>query len=123
VIGVLAQRLVRALCAQCKAPGDPGPEDLAALRLAREDVAAPIMRAVGCDACQGIGYKGRSGLYELLVMTEPLRPLVIDRSSVSELRAKARAEGMRTLRQDGIAKVLAGVTTVEEMVRETQDYE
>ena len=81
------------------------------------------MRPVGCEACQGIGYKGRSGLYELLVMSEGLRPLIIERASVGDLRAAAKAEGLRSLREDGIAKVLAGVTTVEEMIRETQDYE
>ena len=81
------------------------------------------MRAVGCDACQGIGFKGRTGLYELLVVTDALRPLVLERASVSDIGAKARAEGMRTLREDGISKVLAGITTVEEMIRETQDYE
>jgi type II secretory ATPase GspE/PulE/Tfp pilus assembly ATPase PilB-like protein len=123
VTGVVAQRLVRALCGQCKAPAEPSPADLAALKMTADQLTAPLMRAVGCEACQGIGYKGRSGLYELLLMTEALRPLVIDRASISELRMKARAEGMRTLRQDGITKVLAGVTTVEEMVRETQDYD
>lgn len=122
VTGVLAQRLVRSLCAQCKAPYEPGPEDLAALKLAREQLTQPLMRAVGCDACQGIGYRGRSGLYELFPMTEAIRPLILERASVSDLRAKARSEGMRSLREDGITKVLAGVTSVEEMVRETQDY-
>jgi type II secretory ATPase GspE/PulE/Tfp pilus assembly ATPase PilB-like protein len=123
VTGVLAQRLVRALCTQCRAPYEPTAEDLAALHVAAAQLKAPLMRAVGCEACQGIGYKGRTGLYEFLAMTEALRPIVIERSSVSELRARARADGMRTLRQDGITKVLAGVTTVEEMIRETQDYE
>ena len=122
VIGVLAQRLVRALCPQCRQPYDPTAEDLVALRLQPDDVEHHLMRAVGCDACQGIGFKGRIGLYELLVMGERLRPLVLERASVSELRAAAGADGMRTLRDDGISKVLAGITTVEEMIRETQDY-
>ena len=81
------------------------------------------MGAAGCEACNGIGYQGRSGLFELLTFTDGVRPLVLERKSVNELRTQDRAEGMRTLREDGIAKVLAGVTTVEEMVRETQDYE
>ncbi|MBI3330475.1 MAG: Flp pilus assembly complex ATPase component TadA [Candidatus Omnitrophica bacterium] len=122
VIGVLAQRLLRSLCPQCRAPYEATPEDLAALHLAAEEVEHHLMRATGCEACQGIGYKGRSGLYELLVMSDALRPLIIERASVGAVREKARAEGMRTLREDGIAKVLAGVTTVEEMIRETQDY-
>ena len=123
VTGVLAQRLIRALCPQCRAPYDPTPEELAALHIDAQALSAPLMKAVGCEACQGIGYRGRTGLYELLMMSEALRPLVLERTDVSALRATARAEGMRTLRQDGIAKVLAGVTTVEEMVKETQDYE
>jgi type II secretory ATPase GspE/PulE/Tfp pilus assembly ATPase PilB-like protein len=122
VSGILAQRLVRALCAQCRAPHDPTPEEMAALHLEAGQLAAPLMKPAGCDACQGIGYKGRTGLYELLNVTEALRPMIIARASVSDLRAAARAAGMRSLREDGIAKVLAGVTTVEEMIRETQDY-
>jgi len=122
VTGVLAQRLVRALCPECRQPYDATPEDLAALHRAASDLEQPLMKAVGCEACQGIGFKGRMGLYELLMMTDPLRPLIIERRSVNELREAARKDGMRTLREDGIAKVLAGMTTVEEMIRETQDY-
>ena len=123
VVGVLTQRLLRALCPQCREPYEATPEDLAALHLQPEEIEHHLMRPVGCDACQGIGFKGRTGLYELLVMSEGLRPLILERASVSDLRAAARVEGMRTLRQDGISKVLAGITTVEEMIRETQDYE
>ena len=123
VSGVVAQRLLRALCPQCRAPYEATPEDLASLKLTARDLTQPLMNAVGCDACQGIGYKGRTGIYELLVMSEALRPLIIDRASVSEVRERARTEGMRSLREDGVAKVRAGVTTVEEMIRETQDYE
>ncbi len=123
VTGVLAQRLVRALCPPCRAPYEATPQELDALHLAAQELTSPLMKAVGCEACQGIGFRGRTGLYELMVMSEALRPLILERGDVSALRATARAEGMRTLREDGIAKVLAGVTTVEEMMRETQDYE
>ena len=123
VSGVLAQRLMRALCPQCRAPYDPAPEELAAIHRTAGELTQPLMKAVGCDACQGIGFKGRTGVYEFLTMTEALRPLIIERASINELRAKARAEGMRSLREDAIGKVLAGVTTVGEMIRETQDYE
>jgi type II secretory ATPase GspE/PulE/Tfp pilus assembly ATPase PilB-like protein len=122
VTGVLAQRLVRALRAECRVPYDATAAELAALHLPPGQAPPRLMRAVGCEACQGIGYRGRTGVYELLVMTERLRPLVIDRARASELREQAAAEGMRSLREDGIAKVLAGVTTVEEMMRETQDH-
>ncbi len=121
VTGVLAQRLVRALCPACRQPADPTAQELAALRLRPEELSQPLMKPVGCDACQGIGFRGRTGVYELLVMSEGLRPLVIERASLGTLREQARADGMRTLREDGIAKVLAGVTTVEELMRETQD--
>ena len=125
VVGILAQRLVRALCPACRAPAEATPEALAALRLTAVPTSVPgtavrLMRAVGCDACQGLGFKGRTGIFELLVMTDALRPLIIERTSVTELRKHALAEGMRSLREDGIANVLAGVTTVEELVRETQ---
>lgn len=121
--GVLAQRLVRSLCPDCRQPYEATPADLAALQARAADLTAPLMRAVGCEACQGIGFRGRTGVFELLVMTETLSPLILERASVNDLRAKARAEGMRSLREDGIAKVLAGVTTLEEMMRATQDYE
>jgi type II secretory ATPase GspE/PulE/Tfp pilus assembly ATPase PilB-like protein len=123
VTGVLAQRLVRSLCPSCRLPYEASPEDLAALHLSAAELTSPLMKPVGCEACQGIGFKGRSGIFELLVMTEAVRPLIIERASVSELRARASSEGMRSLRQDGIVKVLEGVTTVAEMIRETQDYE
>ena len=123
ITGILAQRLVRSLCPDCRAPSEASPEDLAALRLTAAEVTQPLMKPVGCQACQGIGFRGRSGLYELLVMSEGISPLIISRASVDELRAKARAEGMRSLREDGIAKVIAGITAVEEMMRETQDYD
>ncbi len=123
VTGVLGQRLLRTLCPACRAPYEATAEDLAALRLTAADLPQPLMRPVGCDACQGLGYKGRAGSYEMLVMSEGIRSLILSRASVSDIRAKAREEGMRTLREDGIAKVCAGLTTVEEMVRETQDYE
>ena len=121
VVGILAQRLVRALCPACRAPAEATPEALAALRLTAADLTQPLMKAVGCDACQGLGFKGRTGIFELLVITDALRPLIIERASVTELRKRALAEGMRSLREDGIARVLAGVTTAEELVRETQD--
>jgi len=123
VTGVLAQRLLRALCPSCRAPYDAPAQELAVLRTTAAALSQPLMRAVGCDDCQGIGYRGRIGVFELLVMTDALRPLILRRASIGEIRAQARAEGLRTLREDGVAKVLAGVTTAEEMLRETQDYE
>ncbi len=123
ITGVLAQRLVRRLCQACRAPYEATVEDAAALRITAAQLKKPLMRAAGCDQCQGIGYKGRLGLYELLIMTDALRPLIMEHAEITAFRALARTQGMRSLRDDGIAKVLAGETSVEEMVRETQDYE
>jgi len=147
VHAVLAQRLVRRLCPQCRAPYHPTDEELAALHLTREhlersghQVTEPtaaegsivhtamagqitLMRAAGCQACQGLGYQGRVGLYELLMMSESVKPLILKRAAVSEVREAARAAGMRTLREDGLGKALRGETTLEEILRETQDYD
>lgn len=121
VTGVLAQRLVRQLCPGCKAPDEATPETLQALSMGADQPAQPLMKAVGCEACQGIGYKGRIGLFELLVLNDEIRSMILGRVGVSDIRTKARSLGMNTLREDGVAKVLAGVTTVEEVLRETQD--
>jgi len=121
VTGVLAQRLVRVLCPACRAPYAPSAEELAALQWPSGEPPPTLMKAVGCAECQGLGFRGRTGLYELLIMHERLHPVVLERRSVDALRAAARAAGMTTLRDDGIAKVLAGLTTVGEMLRETQD--
>ncbi|MBI2884658.1 MAG: type II/IV secretion system protein, partial [Candidatus Omnitrophica bacterium] len=145
VIGVLAQRLVRRLCAQCRAPAPPTEEELTALRLSPAEwdalQAAPApegaggasivhhamaaargpMRPVGCEACQGLGYQGRTGIFELLEMNEQIRPMVLERRVVSEIRAAAKASGMRSLREYGLEQVLRGETTIAEVLRETQD--
>jgi type II secretory ATPase GspE/PulE/Tfp pilus assembly ATPase PilB-like protein len=123
VTGVLAQRLLRTLCESCRAPYEASPEELAAVRVAPGALRQPLMKAVGCDACQGIGYKGRAGVYELLVLNDKIRPMIIARADVADIRAQARADGMRTLREQAIDMVLAGRTSVEEMLRETQDDE
>jgi len=144
VNGVLAQRLVRRLCAKCGKSAPPTAEELAAIRRAapavvktpppqgsrsstivKHAIALPesLMRSVGCEACQGLGFHGRMGIFELFVMNETIRPLVLERKTLSALRNAAKQSGMRTLREDGISKVLAGQTTVEEIIRETQDYD
>ncbi len=132
VTGVLAQRLVRMLCPACRVPREPStlPPNASTLVMAEANEAAPrLMEAKGCDACGGLGFRGRAGLYELLVLDETIRPLVLERASLSTLREAARKApapgqaGMRTLREGGLAKVRAGETTLEEVLRETQDYD
>jgi type II secretion system protein E len=120
LIGVLAQRLVRRICAGCRAPDSPDPADLLALGIT-DTGGATLWRGAGCDSCRGTGYRGRTGIYELLRLTEDARELVLGKAPAGALRRHAVAHGMRTLRLDGWDKALAGVTTVAEIVRVTQE--
>lgn len=118
VIGVLAQRLARTICPKCKEAYRPPRE--AVRRLSEElldEEELVLYRGEGCEFCRQTGYKGRTGVYELLVVTDRIRELVIRRASASEIREGARSEGFRTMRDDGIRKVLEGVTTIEEILR------
>jgi general secretion pathway protein E len=120
--GVLAQRLVRQICAQCAAPYDPDPADLLGIGVL-EPPAVQLYRGKGCTACRGTGYKGRTGIYELFTIDEELRRLIMTKAPAGELRRYALARGMVTLREDGWAKVCAGITTVEEILRVAQESE
>ncbi|MCS7237647.1 MAG: ATPase, T2SS/T4P/T4SS family [Thermoguttaceae bacterium] len=120
VEAVMAQRLVRTLCEHCKEPYLPKPEELPD-DFPRERLKdTVIFRPVGCKACRHVGYKGRVGLFELLVSTSRIRQLAHDRASSWAIQQAAVEEGMRLLRQDGWEKVLAGRTTIEEVVRVTK---
>jgi type IV pilus assembly protein PilB len=117
---VVAQRLVRRICSGCKAPTTYSPEEL---RVLGADPATlshiAFMKGKGCDACNGTGYRGRAGLYEVMAMSPSLRRMILTGASTTELRDQAVAEGMLTLRMDGIKKLEKGVTTLEEVVKET----
>jgi type IV pilus assembly protein PilB len=117
---VCAQRLVRRICKNCTIPH---PEPAAALLHAgfsAEDANTVVPnRGKGCEKCNNTGYKGRVGLYEVMEITEELRELILVGASALELRRKAVDEGMITLRGSGLRKVKDGVTTIEEVVRET----
>ncbi|MDQ7857218.1 MAG: type II secretion system ATPase GspE [Armatimonadota bacterium] len=118
VIGVVAQRLVRVLCPKCKEGYTPPPEVVARYGLARPDEPPPtIYRAKGCEACNHIGYKGRIGLFEIMPMEDELRMLVVKSASADAIKRAAVGLGMRTLQHDGVAKVVAGITSLEEMLR------
>jgi general secretion pathway protein E len=120
--GLLAQRLVRVVCEGCAEPYEPGPELLAQVR-------APVVgreafrRGTGCEACAGTGYRGRTGIHELLLVTDELRSRIVAGAPLDEIRTLACRQGMVSLRGDGWAKVCAGVTTVEELLRVTSDAE
>jgi type IV pilus assembly protein PilB len=117
VIGVVAQRLVRTLCPHCREPYTPPPEVVE--RYGLGDPAAPpvVYRARGCELCNQIGYRGRVGLFEIMTVDDELRALVVKQASSDVIKRTAIARGMRTLAQDGVAKVLAGQTSLEEMLR------
>ncbi len=113
--GIAAQRLVRRLCGACREPYAPGPELLA--RLGLERATGRLWRAVGCTACNGTGYKGRSAIMEVLAMSERLRQLVMRQAGAEALRAAAVEEDMTTLFQAGLGKAQAGETSIEEVLR------
>jgi len=122
VEAVMAQRLVRKLCSECKRAYEPNPEDLPR-DFPREKLEAgttPLYINVGCRTCRHTGFAGRLGLFELMVTSEPIRQLAHDRASSYLIKQSAIADGMRTLREDGWMKVLAGQTTIEEVARVTK---
>jgi general secretion pathway protein E len=120
VRALVAQRLVRVLCSRCKEPFIPSEEDLlpfgpAASRLAGRT----IHRAVGCPLCMHTGFRGRTSIHELLVIDEPMAELILHNAEAGRIRARAVTAGMTTLREDGMDKILSGVTTIEEVIRAT----
>jgi len=118
VIGILAQRLARMICANCKEPFTPPPESIKKFGLGMytgDEI--HFYRGRGCENCKQTGYRGRSGIYELLTMSDRCRSLTLQRVSSAEIRKAAMDESMRTLQDDGIRKVLDGKTSIEEMLR------
>ena len=117
---VVAQRLVRRICSQCKEKYEPTEEQLMELQLTPEDVEGRVFyRGKGCSACNGQGYRGRQALYEIMVLDDELKELIMQHASTNVLRNESRKRGMRTLRQSGLLSIYDGVTTIDEVVRET----
>jgi type IV pilus assembly protein PilB len=117
---VVAQRLVRRICKGCKGPHQYTDEELSTLGTDLEKLRTiSFMKGTGCDTCSGTGYKGRAGLYEVMALSPELRRQILRGASVSEMQEQAVLEGMLTLRMDGMKKVERGVTTLEEVVKET----
>jgi type II secretion system protein E len=120
VRAALAQRLVRRLCPQCKEPAELSEYEARTLRIDLNQIAeATVMKPHGCEACRGKGYKGRRGIFELFVIDDEVRHMIINGATTIQLRARARELGMRTLREDGVRKVLSGMTTAEEVITTT----
>jgi type IV pilus assembly protein PilB len=117
---ILAQRLVRRVCTQCRVTFSPSPEVLQELELTKEKVGDAVFAyGRGCPNCNGTGYKGRMAVFEIMLLTESLRQMILEGASSDALRQQARREGMRTLREAGLLAIFDGQTTVEEVLRET----
>jgi type IV pilus assembly protein PilB len=117
---LMAQRLVRKICKKCGQPFAPPENELRSLGISPDMLqGANTMKGRGCADCSGAGCRGRMGIFEIFVIDDEARKLIYDQAPVSVLRARAREMGMRTLREDGIRKVLAGITTAEEVIRST----
>jgi general secretion pathway protein E/type IV pilus assembly protein PilB len=121
---IMAQRLVRKICEKCKEPFQPTDVELRLLGPAARQLAqAQLYRGKGCADCNFTGYRGRLGIFEIFIVNDEVRHMIFERVSAAELRAKARGLGMRTLREDGVRKVVAGVTTLQEVLRVTMGDE
>jgi type II secretion system protein E len=120
VRAVLAQRLVRRLCSRCKAPGELTEYEARTLKIDVNQLAgASVSRPVGCDECRGKGFKGRRGLFEVFIVDDEVRHMINNNATTIQLRNRARELGMRTLREDGVRKVLSGMTTADEVITTT----
>jgi type IV pilus assembly protein PilB len=118
--GIIAQRLVRKICLNCKEEYTPAEEQLMELELRTEDVQGRrFWYGKGCEMCNNTGYKGRQGLYEIMLLDDEMRDLIVKHASTQILRHEAKKRGMRTLRQSGLLTIYDGVTSIEEVVRET----
>jgi general secretion pathway protein E len=120
VLAMVAQRLVRVVCRECRVPYVPSEGELASLGLTKVEPSDTFFRAAGCPACSNTGYAGRNAIYEIMRVDEAVRELVMKNADAGALKRAALAGGMRTLRQDGVLKVRRGITTAEEVMRVTQ---
>ena len=120
VEAILAQRLVRRICTQCREEIEPSDDILFQLDFTRETLnGRKFFRGRGCDVCNNTGYKGRVGLFELMIMNDELRDMIMRNASADEMRKVAQSHGMVTLRDAGVAFIHDGTTTADEIVRET----
>jgi general secretion pathway protein E len=124
VIGVMAQRLVRRICPDCKESYHPDTDALLAMEVPKEEWEQTVFyRGRGCEKCKFLGYKGRQGLFEIFPMTERIKELTVERASASVIKQQAKKEGMSTLREFGWDVVKKGITTIDEVLRVTQEEE
>ncbi|MFH0793008.1 MAG: ATPase, T2SS/T4P/T4SS family [bacterium] len=117
---IVGQRLVRTICPRCKTSYSPPPEEMEEFNLRPEDVeGVTFFRGEGCEECGHTGYKGRMGLFELIILDDDIRALILERPTTDEIHEMAVRKGMKTMRQDGWLKILLGLTTFEEVARQT----
>jgi general secretion pathway protein E len=117
IIGIVSQRMVRRICTNCRSVYQPSGEEHEAFDQELKEKGIRLYHGTGCNLCAGTGYRGRTGIFELLAMSESIRKLLRSRASASEIKAQAVAEGMVTMKQDGILKVKEGITTLSEVLR------
>jgi general secretion pathway protein E len=124
LIAVMAQRLVRKVCPDCKQPYEPPVHELRELGIGSSDIeregSKNFFVGAGCDRCFNTGYRGRTGVYELMMISVDIQDLIYKRESAGAIKRVALNEGLQTLRMDGARKVLAGITSVAEVLRVTQ---
>jgi general secretion pathway protein E len=123
ILAVLAQRLVRLICSNCREPYTPTAAELTRIGLGPEMLRGPIYRpaATGCRACRGTGYRGRTAIQELMLMDDEVRGLVMQKADAATIRRQCMSRGMKLLRRNGAERILRGETTVEELLRVTQE--
>ena len=121
VVAIMAQRLVRIVCPNCKVSYTPGEEERVTFGIQLVQTGETLYRGAGCSDCVETGYKGRTGIFELLIVDDEIQELIMKRSGANVIKQTSVAKGMRTLRDDGVRKILAGDTTIEEVLRVTQD--
>jgi len=123
VLAIMGQRLIRVLCKECKEAYEPTETELRMVGLSSSEIAdQTLYRPVGCPKCSN-GYKGRCGIYELLEMSSDLRDMTFNKTPSKDIRNKARSEGMVSLQEDAVRKLLSGMTTIEEILRVTHSSE
>ncbi|MBU4129044.1 type II secretion system ATPase GspE [bacterium] len=121
VAGVMAQRLVRTICSECREAYEPSTKDLLLLNKKKEDLKdGKLYRGKGCSACTHTGYRKRTGIFEVMPVTDRIRDLILEKAPAATVKTRAREEGMRTMREDGFLKVALGQTTIDEVLRVTQ---
>ena len=118
-IGIIAQRLIRCICNKCKVSYEPTEHILKELRLSTNNRKFTFYKGKGCRECRNTGYKGRIGIFELFIIDDNVRDMIMRRANLTEIKKYAHKTGMKTLRQDGILKVIKGFTTVEEVMKTT----